>query len=54
MFLFLLEGGSKTVDASITVKEERTEIVGDRVPIRIDQDWAFMKVPRGVFGRLPP
>ena len=34
----LVEGGSKTIDASVAVKEERAGVVGDRVPVRVDQN----------------
>ena len=36
--MFLLEGGSKIIDASVAVEEERAGFVGDRAPIRVDQN----------------
>ena len=36
--MFLLEGGSKTIDASVAVEEERAGVGGDRVPVKVDQD----------------
>ena len=34
--MFLLEGGYKTIDASVAADEERGGVVGDRVPVRVD------------------
>ena len=34
--MFLLEGGSNIIDASVAVEEERAGVVGDRVPVRVD------------------
>ena len=36
--LFLLESGAKTVDAGVAVEAERVGVVGDGVPVRLDQD----------------
>ena len=36
--LFLHESGAKTVYAGVAVKAERAGVVGDGVPVRLDQD----------------
>ena len=36
--LFLLEGNAKAVEAGVAVQAERAEVVGDGVPVRVDED----------------
>ena len=36
--LFLLEGGTEAVQAGVTVQAEGAGVVGDGVPVRVDQD----------------
>ena len=36
--LFLFEGGAETVDAGIAVGAEGERVVGDGVPVRVEQD----------------
>ena len=36
--MFLLEGGSKTIDSSVAVEEERAGVVGERVSVRVGQN----------------
>ena len=36
--MFLLESRSKAVDASVAVEAERAGVVGDGVPVKVDED----------------
>ena len=36
--MFLLEGNAKAVEAGVAVQAERAEVVGDGVPVRVDED----------------
>ena len=36
--LFLLEGGAEAVQAGVTAQAEGAGVVGDSVPVRVDQD----------------
>ena len=44
VILLLLEGDTETIHTGIAVEEERAGVVGDGVPVGVDEDWERAKL----------